>query len=66
MVRTPERKVGFPSGYPGVGVVERAAMSSARKLVDEAFLLLPSQEDMFGSRWVLSLLQRNIVCHMDH
>lgn len=50
MVSTPERKPGFPSGFPGVGVVERAAMSSARKLVAEAFLLLPSHEDMLLMR----------------
>lgn len=46
MASTPERKLGFPSGFPGVGVVDRVASSSARKLVTEAFLLLPNHEAM--------------------
>lgn len=44
----PERAggLGFPSGYLGVGVVERAKGDSGRKFVEEGFLLRPSHEDI--------------------
>lgn len=45
MASKPEREFGFPSGLPGVGVVERPeASSSDLRLVVEDFL--PRSQDM--------------------
>jgi hypothetical protein len=46
MASKPERGLGFPSGYAGVGVVERSEGESARRFVTDDFLLRPNHEDI--------------------